>query len=128
MIDGKLGEMEKEPRNVQVVISEAEHGAERLSLWDDDGWFLDVDPGSPDGDGGEKETESAVTVGELQAALDHALEENAQLRVELQQQQMALEEERSQIEALKKENERLEETTILTRVSELEGELKRKIR
>jgi len=92
MIDGKLGEMEKEPRNVQVVISEAEHGVERLSLWDDDGLFLDVDPGSPDGGGGEKETESAATVGELQAALDHALEENAQLRVELQQQQMALEE------------------------------------
>ena len=56
MIDGKLGEMEKEPRNVQVVIAKAEHGAERLSLWDDDGSFLDVDPGSPDGDGGEKET------------------------------------------------------------------------
>ena len=125
MIDGKLGEMEKEPRNVQVVISEAERGAERLSLWDDDGSFLDVDPESPDGDGSEKETESAATVGELQAALDHALEENAQLRVELQQQQTALEEERSQTEALKKENERLEETTTLTRVSELEGELKR---
>ena len=29
---------------MQVVISEAEHGAERLSLWDDDGAFLEVDP------------------------------------------------------------------------------------
>lgn len=45
----------------------------------------------------------------------------------LQQQQMALEE-KSQIEALKKENERLEETTTLTRVSELEAELKREMR
>ena len=32
LIDGKLEGMEREPRNVQVVISEAEHGPARLSL------------------------------------------------------------------------------------------------
>ena len=34
---------EREPRNVQVVILEAEHGVDYLSLWDDDGAFLEAD-------------------------------------------------------------------------------------
>jgi len=100
------------------------HGAEHLSLCDEGRLFHDVDPGSPDGDGGKKETESVATVGGLQAALDRALEENAQLNVELRQQQLALEEERGQVEALRKENEKLEEITP-ARVSKLDGELKR---
>ena len=82
LIDGKLEGMEREPRNVQVVISEAEHGAERLSLWDDDGAFLEVDPeiehvGARGGDD-RGETDPAVTVEGLQAALACALEENEQ--------------------------------------------------
>lgn len=67
---------------MQVVISEAEHGAERLSLWDDDGAFLEVDPeiehvGARGGDDRE-ETEPAITVEGLQAALACALKENEQ--------------------------------------------------
>ena len=49
LIDGKLEGMETEPRNVQVVILEAEHGAEHLSLWGDD----------------RGETKPAITVEEL---------------------------------------------------------------
>ena len=40
MIEGKLVEMGREPRHVQVVISEAEHRAERLALR---GIFLEAD-------------------------------------------------------------------------------------
>ena len=40
MVDGKLTEMGKEPRNVQVIIL----GVEHLSLRDDYGIFLEVDP------------------------------------------------------------------------------------
>ena len=125
MIDGKLEELEKEPRNVTVVITEAECGAERLALWDDDGSFLDVHPETPEGEGDEDRTDSEPTTEELQSALDRALEENALLKTQMTQQQAALEEERERVEALEKENERLQETTSPGRVSELEEELKR---
>ena len=82
---------------MQVVILEAEHGAERLSLWDDDGAFLEVDPeiehsGVRVGEDRE-ETEPAVTVEGLQAALDCELEEDRRLKIQLEQQQETLEKE-----------------------------------
>jgi len=40
MVDGKLTEMGAEPRNMQVIIL----GVERLSLRDDYGVLLEVDP------------------------------------------------------------------------------------
>ena len=129
LIDGKLEGMEREPRNVQVVILEAEHGAERLSLWDDDGAFLEIDPeiehvGARGGEDG-VETEPVVTVEGLQAALDCALEENKRLKTQLEQQQETLEKERGLMGLLEEEKRKLEESALPARVSELEGELKR---
>ena len=129
LIDGKLEGMEREPRNVQVVISEAEHGAERLSLWDDDGAFLEVDPeiehvGARRGDD-RGETDPAVTVEGLQAALACALEENEQLKAQLEQHRENLEKERGLKRILEEEKRKLEESTSPARVSELESELKR---
>ena len=125
MIDGKLEELKKKPRNVTVVITEAERGVERLALWDDNGSFLNVVPETPEGEGDKDRTDSEPTTEELQSALDRVLEENALLKTQLTQQQAALEEERERVGALEKENERLEEITSPGRVSELEEELKR---
>ena len=49
MIDGKLIAMEKEPRNVQVLMMEAESGEESLSLQDEGGVFAEVAIGSVPG-------------------------------------------------------------------------------
>ena len=114
---------------MQVVISEAEHGAERLSLWDDDGAFLEVDPeiehvGARGGDD-RGETDPAITVEGLQAALACALEENEQLKAQLEQHRENLEKERGLKGILEEEKRKLEESASPARVSELESELKR---
>ena len=72
--------VEREPRNVQVVILEVEHGMEDLSFWNNEGALLEVDPeiehvGARRSDDREK-TEPANTIEGLQAALNCTLEEN----------------------------------------------------
>jgi len=88
MVDGKLTEMGKEPRNVQVIIS----GAERLLLRDDNGVFLEVDSEeSADSPGGGKSAEDddlAAIIEDLKTALARATDENNQLKDELSQQQL----------------------------------------
>ena len=42
MIDGKLTEMDRDPRNVQVVLERDGSGRETLSLKDMDGVFVDA--------------------------------------------------------------------------------------
>ena len=44
MIEGRLTEMDKEPRHVQVFVLETEEGGVHLQLTDADGLFLDVQP------------------------------------------------------------------------------------
>ena len=91
MIEGKLTESGREPRNVQVVVgnSEASAGAS-LALWDDEGEFLQAEPeeetteeqrepadleSEPDGE--EEEIRS------LRAALREATTENESLRAQV---------------------------------------------
>ena len=48
MIDGKLAEMDKEPQNIQVVITDTEEGrVECLVLQDETGVFLRITDGDP---------------------------------------------------------------------------------
>jgi len=123
MVEGKLTEMGKEPRNVQVIIS----GAKRLSLRDDNGIFLEVDPEeSVDSPGGGESTEDddlAAIIEDLKTALAQATEENNQLKDELSHQQLesevvktALEE---KVRTLEQEKESLREAASSTGVEEL---------
>jgi len=85
MVDGRLTEMGKQPRNVQVIIS----WVERLSLRDDNGVFLEVDPEeSVDSPGGGESTEDddlAAIIEDLKTAFARDTEENNQLKDELLQ-------------------------------------------
>ena len=49
LIDGKLGEMGRDPMNTQVVLEEGEGGGTHLSLQDAEGVFLRVEPPEPTG-------------------------------------------------------------------------------
>ena len=76
------------------------------------------------GEDGE-ETEPAITVEGLQAALDCVLWENKRLKTQLEQQQETLEKERGLMGLHEEEKRKLEGSASPARVSELEGELKR---
>ena len=43
MLEGKIGEMEREPRNMQVVLQDVEGGV-HITLRDADGIFLEIEP------------------------------------------------------------------------------------
>lgn len=79
MVDSKPTEMGKKPRNVQVIIS----GAEHLSLRDDNGVFLEVDPeesvDSPGGGESAEDDDLAAIIEDLKTALARATDENNQL-------------------------------------------------
>ncbi len=47
LIEGKLGVMGRDPRNVQVLLQETERGGAHLGLQDAEGVFLEVEPESP---------------------------------------------------------------------------------
>ena len=72
LIEGKLGEMERDPKNIQVLIQEGEHGV-RVCLQDADGVFLEVEPETDKGDG------SGEGVGDGIGASD--VEENLPLNI-----------------------------------------------
>ena len=85
LIEGRLGDMGRDPRNTQAVLQEAETGV-NISLQDVDGVFLTVKPivaelekpDDPPGetiDGGEAEG-----VEELRAALHEARKRQAEIR------------------------------------------------
>ena len=96
MIEGRLADMGKDPRHVQVLISEAESA--HLQLQDVDGVFLDVAPqedehgreSSPEGSerGGEEE------VAQLQLALREAQSLSKTLQDEVSVLKSQLEKER----------------------------------
>ena len=135
MIDGKLMAMEREPRNVQVLITEAESG-EALTLQDEGGVFVEAtlseehDPSSA-----AEETEGIATdTGDergqqedsegLPQELERIDAENRQLREQLVEQQ----EENTRItEALVRERVRVRdvEATSTARIEELSSELKK---
>lgn len=128
IIDGKLSEMGREPRNVQVMIAEPEvGGAECLWLQDETGVFLqaelDSEPHEPIlGDGEERseleeghedqEEELPATLEGLQQALAEATERQHQLTLQLEGQgqelkavQEALADEKSRVASLAEESE-----------------------
>ena len=76
------------------------------------------------GDDDREETEPAITVEELQAALACALEENEQLKAQLEQHRETLEKERGLKGILEEEKRKLEDSASPARVSELECELR----
>ena len=87
MIEGRLITDGREPRKVQVRISEADLGGQLLELQDAEGVFLEafplpVDPPNPDREEGESETEldRLEDVERLQEALQAAKEEREILR------------------------------------------------
>ena len=62
MLEGKLTELDKQPQNVQAVVthSEEEGGASTLSLQDEDGSFLEVLLEAEDHELSEEEEESGA--------------------------------------------------------------------
>ena len=62
IIEGKLTEMGREPRNVQVCVSEPDSGSEKVSLRDARGVFVDTQYRLPETSGVE-ESEEAVDTG-----------------------------------------------------------------
>lgn len=123
MIDGKLAEMGRDPRNVQVIVTRDTHGRETLALRDVDGEFVDVGALEEEGvrtsdDGGGEGEESDSTTSERSSphavdALDNLREQNEALsasNVELEAQVSSLKEEVSEVrDNLKKETERVGE-------------------
>ena len=123
MIDGKLTEMDQDPRNVQVVLERDGSGRETLSLKDMDGVFVDAggleEPeevgtggvGRGDGRGGSESEKSDPTPSErgsppAAGELDDLRTQNAELTAQVS----SLEGEVSRLgELLKKETERVSE-------------------
>ena len=111
MIQGKLVETGREPRNVQVTLTETGGGVV-VSLRDEDGTFLEVQPavveeeegrsGGLELEDGEKEPdgteggarEGASREAELEAELSRANERNAALEDEVSEMREQLERER----------------------------------
>ncbi len=98
MIDGKLEEMEREPRNVQVVLVELEQGTV-ISLRDEGDVFLEVPPseepppletGGERGDAHEAREEEEES---QETQLLHALAEMEERNAELEAQASRLKEE-----------------------------------
>ena len=93
ILEGKIGEMEREPRNVQVVLQDVEGGM-HITLQDADGIFLEIepekideeltDPGtemSQEEDGEREEGGETETLHqELAEANEHIEELNAEVR------------------------------------------------
>ena len=123
MIDGKLTEMDRDPRNVQVVVARDGNGRETLSLKDVDGVFVDAggleEPeevgtggvGRGNGRGGSESEESDPTPSERGGSpaageLDDLRTQNAELTAHVS----SLEGEVSRLgELLKRETERVSE-------------------
>ena len=141
IIDGKLSEMGREPRNVQVVIAEPEvGGAECLWLQDETGVFLraelDSEPDLRDGEehsnpdeghGDQEEEEPPATLESLKRALEEAELRQHRLTSQLEDKeeelghvQAALDQEKSRVASL------LGESADATReVSEMKESVKR---
>jgi len=68
MLEGKLGEMDREPCNVQVVLRDIAERSMHISLRDVDGTFLEIEPEKIDEDkresDGERESERESDGGE----------------------------------------------------------------
>jgi cell division protein FtsB len=131
MIDGKLTEMGRDPRNIQVIVARDPRGRETLSLRDVGGVFVDVgtpealDEGGTGGGGGdgdrlgEAEREEPETVSSERSSpqateeLDDLRAQNTVLtacNTELRTQVSSLNEEVSRVrEMLQKETERVSE-------------------
>ncbi len=94
MLEGRLTELDKQPQNVQAVVthSEEEGGASTLSLQDEDGSFLEVllEAESP-------EDHELSEEGESEEAGDDLREQVRVLQEELQATRTALEEAESEI-------------------------------
>ena len=96
-IEGKLGEMEHDPKNTQVLVQEGEHGV-HACLQDANGVFLEVEPEADEGDGSGEGDGDGVGAGdveglrlELQAVKDaqEALEKEVnELRQKLERDQV----------------------------------------
>ena len=100
LIEGKLGEMGREARNVQVLLQEREQGT-RIGLKDADGIFLDLLPQEleeepqqtmDDGEGAEGGAEAVPEA--LQRTLKEITEQRDALQTEVSGLQEALEKER----------------------------------
>ena len=142
MVDGKLIAMEKEPRNVQVLITEAESGEESLALQDEGGVFVEVAAAavpeaaarneSETGSGcldSEAEEDEERTLEELREELEQVMEENKRLKEELTNQQREnaetlemLDQQTAELEQVKTD---LAEAASSSRVEELTSELQR---
>ena len=139
LIEGKLIAMGKEPRNVQVLVTEGETGEERPDLMDGDGVFVrgaavqgrDA-PAPTDGDrerSGEEGGSSEASGEELRRLLREATRENERLREELaaQREEKAglaeeLDTQTHRADALQRD---LEAAKSSGRVGELAGELEK---
>ena len=115
MIDGKLTEMDRDPRNVQVVLERDGSGRETLSLKDMDGVFVDAggleepeEVGT--GRGGSESEESDPTPSERGISPAGELDDLRTQNAELTAQVSSLEGDVSRLgELLKKETERVSE-------------------
>ena len=139
MIEGKLRESKGEPLSVQVVCVEAEPGL--IYLRDDSGVFLKADPYQKEDvhpedatvDSGDKRKVSHSDTGseneEDLMTLEQALEENAELKVELSRLEEKLADVREDLATKTKEaeglGEELGQRPTTERVDELQEELRR---
>ena len=107
MLEGKLVEAGREPRNVQVVLVGADDGA-TVRLEDDGGMFLELMPAGPDADAAERDGGGSRESDEADGDSDHACA--SELREEIRranEQIRALKEEVSSVRGeLESERER----------------------
>lgn len=85
LIEGKLGELGRDPQHTQVVLEDVERGT-KIDLQDADGVFLEVEPPEPEAVPGGEENEEEVRVEgseELREALATADREKEVLEEEV---------------------------------------------
>ena len=105
LIDGKLGELGRDPRNTRAVLEEGDRGT-RISLRDAEGVFLTVDPPeSPELEGEHAPTDTAEggSAGELETLreeLREAVDQQGALREEVAQLKEELENEKAKVKEL----------------------------
>ena len=110
LIEGKLGGMGHEPRNVQVLVQDSRHGT-RIGLQDVEGIFLDLVPGEPGGDSPPGDTRdeehnggSDDDIEQLREALKEVSEQKGALQAEVSSLQEALARERERVREMWKIN------------------------
>ena len=95
LVEGKLVEIDRDPRNVQVALCDLPEGV-KIQLWDAGGAFLELEPSSPQ----EEESDQSTEEGEPGDELDAAKRRIAKMEEELEDLKKQMEQEKERVDEL----------------------------